>query len=420
MAGALIVLPLAFGGICLAFGPGPARAALFYGLGCALLGIAAGWLLGRRHPALQIAASALPAAALALAVPLDMPYAVIARYALMGLGALLAIWSERRFAVPAGDSMKNGLLLAPLVSLLAASAVLWFSQNASGNPAQGAWGLLAAVGAVWFALAVFLMNRSSLRNAAHAERSAEVPAGARRSGTAGALVFLAAAFALANVDAIVRFLGAAFRQLVVWLIAAWLFLCSLLPASSDQAPAPTGSPEEMQLPPAEGGPSPLAELISNILIGLVLVAVAAAILYGLYRLVPKLVQRIRERFGRLFASWREEDEGFSDRSESLMSLRQAFSDAGDRFRKFARRLRRRPRIGDFPTNAGKARFLFRELLHALKSAGREPPPGATATEVAKKAPGLAPVYNRARYAGEEPSDEEIERARESLAGKTSG
>lgn len=416
MAGALIVLPLAFAAVCLAFGPAPARAALFYGIGCALLGIAAGWLTGRRHPALQILASALPAAALALAIPLDMPYAGIARYALMGLGAGLSVWAERRYTVSSGDAMQNSLLLAPLLSLLAAAAVLWFAQRTAENAYPGVLGLLAAIGSLWFALAVILMNRSSLRQAAHAERSADVPAGARRSGAVGALVFLAAAFALANVDAVVRFIGDAIRQIVAWLIAAYLFLAKLMP-SSEQAPGPEGGEGETMLPPAEGGPSPIAELISNILIGLVLAAVAAAMLYGLYKLVPKIVRKLRERLGGLFATWKEEDEGFSDSTESLMNFRQAMSDAGERIRKFARRFRRRPRIGDFPTNAGKARFLFRELLRALKAAGREPPPGATATEAAKKAPGLAPAYNRARYAEEEPSDGEIERAREALAGK---
>jgi hypothetical protein len=415
VSGALIVLPVMFMPLYLIWGFAFARSVLLFGFGCTAVGIAAGWLLGRRHPALQIAASVLPSALLALAVPIHIPGADIVRYCLMGLGALHAVWTERRSVASGDTALKSGLLLAPLLALLFVSVFLWFTAKSTATMTADVWTLLLILGALWFAVAAFLLNRLSLRQAAHAGSHSDVPEGARRSGTAGVVLFIVATFVLAGISDIVQGLVAAFRAAAGWLIQAVLFLLNLLSklfAPSAEGPQASGE-QDMPLPPG-GEASPLAQLISNILIALVLLAVVAAIVYGLAKLFPKLWQKIRDRLSGVFAGWREEEADYQDRAESLMSLKQALSGAGERLRKFARRFRRRPRLDDFPTNAGRIRFLFREYLRGLVAARREPPPGATATEIAKTAPALAGAYNRARYAGEEPGDGEVAKAQEQV------
>lgn len=408
-AGALITLPIAFTAVFFTLGIELARTALFYGFGCAAIGIAAGWFLGKRHAAIQIAASALLAAALALVPGISVPSADIIRIAMAVLGALMAVWMERRFISPA-DSLSPGLLLSPLAVLLVLSAVLLISAHTSGEAGSGVWTFIISMGTAWFVIAVFMLNRTALRQAAHAQTHGEVPPGARRSGTAGVIVFLAAAFALANIEAIVSFIGAVIRKLIEWLMAAIAFFGSLFP-KAEPMPEPTQEAAQDLFPPAESAGSPIWDIILWILAAALLLAAACGIIYGLYKWIPKLWRKLKERIGNLFATWREEEQDYSDRSESLMSLRQAFANAGARFRKV---FRRRLRLSDFPTNAGKARFLFREFLHGLVSSGREPPPGATATEIARPAPALSTAYNQARYGEEEPSDAEIEKARESV------
>lgn len=412
-AGALIVLPVVYVILYMLLSPVYAATVLFYGLGCTLIGIGAGLLTGRKNALLQILLSALPAAALALALPISHPAAGILRYSMMGAGVLLAIWSERQSVVSAESGLSSGLLLMPLASLLVASCVLWFANNSDRGSASQAFAVIITAGSVWFVVAIFMMNRMSLRQAARAACHRDVPAGARRSGAVGVIVFLAAAFAVASIGELIQAIGNFLKKMAYWVIQAMLFLASLFPGGATGG-AEKQSDKGAALPPANSNPSPLAELITKIIIVVVLLAVAAAILYGLYRLFPKLWRKLSGRLKSLFASWQEDETGYQDRAESLMSIRQAISGAGESLRKLARRFRRRPRIEDYKTNAGKARFLFREFLHGLVSSGRAPSPGATASDIARPAPALAQAYNRARYGEEEPSDSEIEKAKESI------
>lgn len=416
VSAALIVLTIAFAPLYMLFGFAFAAPVLFFGLGCTVVGIAASLLLGRRRAVFQLLASALPAAALALIVPVSIVRgALIARYAMMGAGALLAVWTERLALRPANPGRETGLLLAPLGVLFAVCAVIWLRAKNYGSAAQGMWTLLIAIGCIWFVVALFLLNRLALRRAAASGTQRSIPAGARRSGTVGVAVFAVAVFVLAGINTIVQAIAEAIKWLIARVVEVFLFLSSLFSSGMQAAPSPTGGQQDMQLPPP-GEASPLMQLLSNIFLYAAVIAVAAAILYGLYKLLPKLWRKLLERFGRLASTWHQ-DEGYQDRSESLMNLRQALSDAGAGLRKFARRFRRRPRIGDYPTNAGKARFLFREYLHGLVSSGREPPPGATATDIARPAPALASAYNRARYAEEEPGDAEIDKAQQEIRQK---
>lgn len=410
----LCALPAAFASLYLLTGPAFAQAAFLYGLGCALVGAAAGRLFGKKRAALQITASALPAAALAFALDYSVPHAGIARIAAPALGALLAVWAERRYIAPEGLGVAE--LLMPFAGMLASSAALWLAQAYSGVSGAGAWTVLLAAGSIWLAVAVFALNRVSLRQATRAQKKGDMPQGMRRGGFAGAAVFLVAAFALANANTIARLIGSFFRLLAGWIVAFCEFLSSLF--ASPEEPLPTSTPNgQMPLPPAQGGGSEFWDTLIWIIAILILAAIAAAAVYGIARAVPRAWRKLMERFRRLFSTWRQEDEGYTDREERLLTLRQAFANAGGRLRELGRVFRRRPRIGDYPTNAGKARFLFREFLRTLISSGKELPKGATATQIARSAPPLAQAYNRARYADEEPTDAEIGRARESMRKK---
>jgi hypothetical protein len=413
VAGALIALPAAYLVLFLTCGAEFAKLSLFYGLGCTFLGILSGWFLGRRHPAVQIPVAAAAAALLGLAVRIDLPLAAVARYCLMGGGALLAVWTERQYVVTSDTGVKSGLLIAPLVSLLVVSTFLWFQSRSSGQSFGGTWTLIITLGAVWFAIAMFLLNRLTLRQVVRANSQSDIPAGVRRSGTVGIVLFLAATLALASIGTLIQAIGNFFRSLALWVIQALLFLSSLFRSGSATDTAAPSATQEM-LPKDTSTPNPLMELISNIIIAVVLFAVVAGILYALYRFLPKLWKKLMDRLNAVFATWKEEESGYQDRAESLMSLKQALNGAGEQFKKLARRFRRKPRLTDFATNADKVRFLFRELLHSLTTSGHEPPPGATPNDIARTAPALAQVYNRARYGEEEPSDGEIERVKEGV------
>jgi hypothetical protein len=411
---ALMVLAVAFAPLYILFGFAFASAMLAFGSACAAVGTAVGLRLGKRHTALQLLAALLPAAALAFIVPIGLQHGlVIARYAMLGAGVLLALWTERLALRPPAPGRMVGVLLAPLAVLLAVCASLWLQSRSAASSSPGMWALMITIASVWLVAALFLLNRNALRQAAYASNGGGVPAGARRSGAVGVAVFAAAAFVLASIGAIARAIADAIKWLIVWLVNLYVYLAGLLSAQGPQGqPMPTKSPDEMP-PLPQGDASPFMKLLSDILLYVCIIAVAAGLLYGLYKLLPKLWRWLVARIGGMFSTWRE-DEGYVDRSESLMNLRQALADAGSGLKKFARRFRRRPRLADFPTNAGKARFLFREYLHGLVAARREPPPSATATDIARPAPALASAYNRARYAEEEPSNSEIEKAKDSV------
>ena len=375
---------------------------------CAAFGLAVGWLLGRRNAALQIACAIVPAAALAL-LPVWAGGPAYTVYPMMALGAALSLWTERLTVTSAAKPLKAGVAIAPLVTLLIGAFAMLFAADGRQD-AAGMITFLIALGIIWFAITAVVMNRLSLRAAARS--SAGVSAGVRRAGFAGSVVFILATVLLACVGPIVQFLGDAFRKLAQWAFQLFLLIGSLFPQGEGGQGGAQQNPEDM-LPKAEGEQSLLSQIITYVIIGLILLVIVGAIVYGLSKLLPKLWTKLRDRLKGVFSSWHE-DEGYRDRTESLLSLRQALTGAGDRFRKFARRFRRRPRIGDFPTNAGRARFLFREYLLGLMERGHEPPPGATANEIARPAPALASAYNLARYAEREPTDRQIEQAAESL------
>lgn len=408
LAAALAALAVLFAPAFLLFGIVAARLVLYFGLGCAAIGIAAGWLLGRKAPVLQIVVSVALAAAAGWFVGLTLPGGLVVQVALMGAGALLALWVERLFVTAHTRELRSGLLLAPLAAWLAAAFALFLTVRGNADAPQ-MWPLIIVPAAIWFALSAVMLNRLGIRQAARAGSGAGVPAGVRRSGAAGVLVFVAASLALASISTIVSFLADALRKIAYWVLAAIAWLATLFPFAGGQSGEGAGQQE--MLPMDGGEASPLAQLISTVVMVLVIAAVLAAIVYGLYKLFPKLWRKLRERFGTLFASWRD-NEDYRDRSESLLSIRQAMQNAGDQIRRIARRFRRHRRLADFPTNTGKARFLFREYLRGLISVGHEPHPAATASEVARPAPALAHAYNLARYGEEEPGDGEIERARE--------
>ena len=131
----------------------------------------------------------------------------------------------------------------------------------------------------------------------------------------------------------------------------------------------------------------------------------------------RLFQRVREDLGLAYEVY-SDTVAYSDRNESLLSLRQALDDAGASVRRFARRFRPKPKLEDCPTNAEKVRFLFREYLRNLLQAGRTVRPGDTpATIVGQTGRGLWEPYNRTRYRGDEPTDEEVQRALAVTRGK---
>ncbi len=412
LAAVLTVLALLFAAASLAAGVALARFVLFSGLAFAAIGIVTGLLLGRRHPLLQIAAAAVPAALLAWVAGRAVMIEPVYLYIMVAIGAILAVWAERLYVTAGESSAGLGSLLAPLGGWLAAALLL--TLTARENPDAGQiWPLVIAAASIWFAVAMVALNRSGVRKAARANAESGIPAAVRRNGTVGAVLFVAVTFLIANVSALGGIITGVIKRLLYWVVSVISWLSSVLSPPTEGSQSPQGG--EQQPMPAGGEASPLMQLLGVIVMVFILICVAAAILYGLYRLFPKLWRKLSERLKALLGSWHDSDD-YSESSERLMTLGQALSGAGRELRKFARLFRRRERLSDFSTNAGRARFLFREYVRRLISTGRAPRPSATATEIARPAPALAHAYNLARYGEEEPSDGEVERAREEVFG----
>ncbi len=411
LAAALTALALLFAVACILAGLALARLVLFCGLAFAIIGIAVGMLLGKRHPLLQILLSAAPGAALAWLAGRIAMVEPVYLYSLVAIGVLLAVWAERLYITTREASLSAGALLAPLAGWLCSAAILYLTIRERAD-AGTVWPLVIIPASVWFAVAMVALNRNGVRQAARANTGSGVPAAVRRNGTIGAVLFVAATFLFANASAIMGFIADGFKKLVAWAVAAFYWLSSLLSPSTTGGQTPQGGDQQQPLPMG-GEASPLMQLIGDIVMVLMLVCIAAAMLYGIYKLFPKLWLKLRERLNAIFGSWHDSDD-FRDSSERLMTLRQAFSNAGKGLRKLVRRFRRRERIDDFTTNAARARFLFREYVRGLCASGHVPRPSATASDIARPVPALAHAYNLARYGEEEPSDGEVEKAREEV------
>ncbi len=411
LAAALTALALLFAVAFLLAGLELARLVLFCGLAFAVIGIAVGTLLGKRHPVMQILLSAAPGAALAWLAGRIVMIEPAYLYSLVAIGVLLAVWAERLYVTTREASLSAGALLAPLAGWLCTAGILYLTVRERPDTAQ-IWPFVIIPASVWFIVAMVALNRRGVRQAARANTGSGVPAAVRRNGTVGAVLFIAATFLFANASAIMGFIADGLKKLVAWAVVAFYWLSSLLSPSNTGGQSPQGGDQQQPLPMGGEG-SPLMQLIGDIVMVVMLVCIAAAIIFGLYKLFPKLWQKLRERLNTLFGTWRD-SEDFRDSSERLMTLRQAFSNAGKGLRKLARLFRRRERIGDFTTNAGRARFLFREYVRDLIASGHRPRPAATASDIARPVPALAHAYNLARYGEEEPSDGEVESAREEV------
>lgn len=409
-----VVLPLAYVlALAAGFGLVGARTLLLFAVGCAFAGMVVGRWLGRWPAVLQMLLCAALAGLGAWVLPVRFEHFWL-RYVVLALGVLFTLIVEYQM-LHAGSSRSGQQLMIPIPAFLASCAILWMALRIGHLPAAEPWGIMAALGACWIVAAAALLNRSALRRAAWADSQREIPAAARRAGMAGIGVFLALCFALSLIGAISQALSRAAEAVGRWLIAAYLWLNDHLLLKTDTPQAgPRGS---MQLPVGPAKEQPQWAMVLQRLLGIVIVAVAVgAVLYLLYRKLPRVVRAIRDRLRQMYGNWAEEEDPYHDKNESLLSLREALKNAGSRWERFARRFRPRPKLSDFATDAERARFLFRELLHRLRQKDHLPPPGATAREILRAqrpADGMDALergYAAARYAEAEPSPADIREA----------
>ena len=415
IANGLIFLPIFFAVAYLLLGYSGARWMFFYGLWCILAALVTARLMGRLPVIVQILGCAVASAAALL-----LPAPSLAQYVALPIGLLLTLFVERTALKENANGLGNRLLV-PLGSVLVAAGFIWIYTHTTGFKPEGSYLLLFVTAALWLIVALLLTHRSAYRDAAIATTQQEITAGVRRSGFAGLAVLLAVVFALVFSGPIGRALGVLFGGLGHG-IAVLLTKLAQLFMGNEQAPTepePTGDLDMNQFMPApEGGPNIIMQIITYVLMGAVLLAMVALLIYGLTRLVPKIWRDLSGWAQRVFGGWREDTVAYSDRNESLLSLRQALDDAGASVRRFARRFRPKPKLEDCPTNAEKVRFLFREYLRNLLQAGRTVRPGDTpATIVGQTGRGLWEPYNRTRYRGDEPTDEEVQRALAVTRGK---
>jgi len=301
---------------------------------------------------------------------------------------------------------------------------------------------LTAGGVAALAVALYATNAASLKDATLAgSRPARVPAALRSHNG----LFVGAL--LVGVVALTALFGNAFGRLLYHLVRSLLLL--LAPGEPEEAPAapPAPAPAPAAFPPAEGEPSWWARLLDWILYALAIsicAALAAAAAYWLYKHGGERLRRLWAIVAALLGRTVRpaEGDGFRDEEVTLFSWEAGIRSWKDGW--LGRRERdRRERWEEMRTNRDKARFLYRRLLREAVERGYEPRADLTpketigdleawAEEAARSAAAAARgrrrpdaflgdrvdpllrLYYRARYAGEEPRDEEVERLRRRL------
>ncbi|WP_409344129.1 DUF4129 domain-containing protein [Paenibacillus sp. MBLB4367] len=420
-------------------------------LACCPLGFAIG-MLARRMPkvlgfagtmlasaALAYLAAAAPAGAFGTASTLDNP---------AGLARAVAVWAIAWFlAARGGKHVRRrwpelfptvcyavGLISYFLVSVIARFAEAWKPYSS----------LLWWVGLAAVLASLFLSNRRHLQaNAYTGDDSSELAASVRSQNTIWTVVVFVVVLIAAAFTRIKDALAAAFKSLVQFIF--WFFsLFASDGQKAEQTPEPTPAPQQ-QLPPP-GEPSRLAELLEKLFFALTYVLLAAAVLYGLYRLVKFALPLLRRWLHRLMEQWglgRSADEarnGYVDEKQSLLDWAEVPAAWGKSLRdRLSALLAREPKWDDMRTNRERVRYLYRlTVLQAMKR-GYDWEPGSTPAETMKQlgnrhnripgqgqdaaasgspadpaASALSSAYEEARYGERDPSDDRTAKLRKDL------
>lgn len=318
-----------------------------------------------------------------------------------------------------------GFLLYPLVAFV-------FSRS---TRFAGLVPLLGYTGTAGILLALILINRQQIRDAGTVlERRLHLPSSLMKRNS----VYLAVFAFLVVAGAAWEFFGrmvAGLFSLVGRIIGAIIaFLGSLY---QPEEPVPDAGPGEAaapdMLPPPEPTPRWL-EILEQILIVLVAVALGALLLWGMYRILRKLMPVLKKAAVFLTKWLRKvflgddrqmgEDPGYVDEVESLLKQNETTWTAAQRW--LMERLAHEPAYGRLKTDKERIRWLYRNALRRELRHGQVFEPGDTPAEILRSmqqnrrknqrldAETAASLYGQVRYGDRDPLPEDVERMKGAL------
>lgn len=304
---------------------------------------------------------------------------------------------------------------------------------------SGATGLLAALGILHLAVALYLAHDRNIRDITLSEHASQrVPQEMKRQIRIYAAVLLLAMLALAAGlgGFIVHTLQSAAKGLISWLLS--LFRSGPSEEILEEPPAPI-KPEMPPMEPTE--PSLLSHILNLVFYGIAIalfLAIAYWALSRLYRnrrdLWDKWTALLR-RMLRVRPRTAPDATGYVDEETSLFSWEETLN----RMRKhplgrlFVRHTE--PGYDELPDNRAKARFLYRRWLRGLAGMGYKVQPNLTPKElladtetwqrehqgqISKRkyadaaqqdGKALVEIYYEARYRDREPTEEQLNRLR---------
>lgn len=300
---------------------------------------------------------------------------------------------------PANRELPIGWYAAGVLSHLAMQILINGSRLAENDAYDPAQTPLLISFLTFAALLLMAFNRASLDVAAQSRR--KVPLLMRQQNRVITLVLLLVSILVSALPAIAAALRSAWDACVLWILRLISFLTSLLPLQDAGVGGPgAGSTGDMGL--GEGAaPSAFALLMEKILTVAVQLLIAAALVALLYLGSKKLWKLLQVVWGRMLRYASVASEDYEDEIASTW-------DEPDTEREslLARMRRVVPLAEKGRTPAEQVRLRYRRL----RQEHRDWSAAATARETLPSA--AATLYERARYAGHDLTDEEAARFRE--------
>ncbi len=293
---------------------------------------------------------------------------------------------------------------------------------------------LAITGTIGILLSLILVNRQQIRDAGTIlERKIHLPSNLLQKNALYVGIFLFVTLLASAWKAFGHFAMFLLSLSGRVLGGIYSFLASLLPAASEEAggePLPPG--ETGMMPPADPQPRWL-DILQTVIIVIVAIAAVLLVLWGLYRLIKKLLPLIKVGLRR-FIGWLEhlfvgdkqnigEDLGFVDEVESLLKQNESGFSAARKW--LSERIELEPGYGIMKTDRERIRWLYRNRLRKEMKRGFPYEPSDTPKETLKKLadfhrkkdPGTdvaSAIYSQARYSEDVLSEETVKKMKDAL------
>lgn len=267
--------------------------------------------------------------------------------------------------------------------------------------------VVTALGFFWFVVVILLINLLTLRNAAYVQGEQRVPPGLRLGNMLMTVLFLGlvmlVAFFKPLTDAIARY-WALFKER----FAAWLLSLQNTMASPGALLDNNNALADLlkQLANIEQREYPWLTRILNVLLYMVVAAMALAFVAFIVGLVVRLIRRfiafIHRWLGDYLDQWKSERQEYVDEEENLFSWQKLTRAIEDNIAGLRRRLTPRPRLEDQPDDAARIRLLYRWMLEKMVHRNCYDP-SRTAREYRSQLPPIpeadrfVDAYNRVRF-----------------------